>query len=395
MFGVTAFAPVNATEGEGDGGDDIESVRATVTETYNHKIALLTEKRNGTENEDRRAVYDEGISELSKVRDARVATEGNIDELWALKERAHAIYSETVNRAEEAGMTDEEYLAKAKNAARETVEYKIGLLTKWIEGCDNPRAREIAAAGTAELRGLFAKIDNAENVDVAYALKEKAHSIYHSTIDRAEAAKEGEGALTEEEKAAKELKNARWSTLSLIERKTSILEAAAEAADNAGVTEIFSAAANEVAGLESAARNAKSIRALKEINAKVMAIYHSARDAVAELRGEGEADDHDKDPARDIEAHLGKIAGYIDYLTQIASATAEESPDTFEAVVAANENAHAAIDAVLNVAESGKKLDTRWEDLSHALKSFKRAFVAHYVSLADGPMCFGELHIPG
>jgi hypothetical protein len=30
-----------------------------------------------------------------------------------------------------------------------------------------------------------------------------------------------------------------------------------------------------------------------------------------------------------------------------------------------------------------------------ALKSFKRAFVAHYVSLAGSPMCFGELHIPG
>ena len=393
MFAVTALAPGPASAGES--GDDLETVRASVTETYNYKIALLTEHQNGTDNQDVRAIYAEGINELSGLLTSRVATETSIDELWGLKERAHGIYAETVARADQAGMTDEERLAKAQNAARETVEYKIGLLTKWIEGCDDPRAREIVADGIAQLRALFAQIDNAENADVAYALKDKAHSIYHSTIDKAEAAKEGEETLTEEEKAAKELQSARWSTLSLIERKTAILKAAAEAADNAAISEIFAAAAEEVAGLETSARKAESVKALKGINEKVMGIYHEASNAVAEFRGESDADDHDKDPARDIEAHLGEIAGYIDYLTEIASATAEDSPDTYAAVVAANEKVHKTINAVVDVAESGKKLDTRWEDLAYSLKNFKRAFVAHYVSLADGPVCFGGLHVPG
>jgi hypothetical protein len=393
MFAVAALAPGTASAGEG--GDDIETVRASVTETYNYKIGLLTERKNGTDNPEVQAICAEGINELTELLSSRVATETSIDELWGLKERAHGIYAETVARADQAGMTDEERLAKAKNAARETVEYKIGLLTKWIEGCDNPRAREIAADGIAQLRGLFAEIDSAETADAAYALKDKAHVIYHSTIDKAEAAKEGEETRTEEEKAAKELQNARWSTLSLIERKTAILKAAAEAADNGAISEIFAAAAEEVAGLETAARKVESVKALKGINEQVMAIYYEARDAVAEFRGKGEADDHDKDPARDIEAHLGGIAGYVDYLTEIASATAEESPDTYAAVVAANEKVHKAINAVIDVAESGKKLDTRWQDLADSLKSFKRAFVAHYVSLADGPVCFGGLHVPG
>ena len=393
MFAVTALAPGAASAGESS--DDIDSVRASVTETYNHKIGLLTERKNGTDNPEVQAIYTEGINELTGLLNSRVAIETSIDELWGLKDRAHGIYGETVARADKAGMTDEERLTKARNAARETVEYKISLLTKWIEGCDIPRAREIVADGTAQLRALFDGIDNAATPDAAYALKDRAHSIYHSTIDKAEAAKDGEETLTEEEKAAKELKTARWSTLSLIERKTAILNAATEAADNARISEIFAVAAEEVAGLDTAARKAGSVKALKEINEQVMAIYHEARDAVAEFRGEGEADDHDKDPARDIEAHLGEIAGHVDYLTEIASATAKDSPDTHAAVVAANEKVDKAINAVVDVAESGKRLDTRWEDLSHALKNFKRAFVAHYVSLAEGPGCFGGIHIPG
>jgi hypothetical protein len=393
MFAVTALAPGTASAGES--GDDIETVRATVTETYNYKIGLLTERKSGADKTEVQAIYAEGINELAGLLNSRVATETSIDELWGLKERAHGIYAETVARADQAGMTDEERLAKAKNAARETAEYKISLLAKWIEGCDIPRAREIVAGGIAQLRGLFASIDNAATPDAAYVLKDKAHSIYHSTIDQAEAAKEGEETLTEEEKAAKELQNARWSTLSLIERKTAILNAAAEAADNAAISEIFASAAEEITGLETAARKAGSVKALKEINEQVMGIYYEARDAVAEFRGEGEADDHDKDPARDIEAHLGEIAGYVDYLTRIASATSGDSPETSAAVVGANEKVHKAINAVVDVAESGKKLDTRWEDLSHALKNFKRAFIAHYVSLAEGPECLGGIHIPG
>jgi len=392
LFATTAFAPARATEGS---GDDLDSVRATVLEAYNYKIGLLTDKRDGTENADARAIYAEGIAELIGLRDSRVTIEDSIAELWALKERAYAIYGETVSAAERAGMTDAEILELAKNKARGAVEYKIGLLSEWIKGCDVRRAEEIVAEGTAALRALFPRIESAATADGAYEIKAQAGSIYHSTIDQAEATCKDEDARTEEDEAAAELRETRLSTISLIERKTAILLAAAEAAGNRAVAEIFAEAAEEVAGLEGAARSARSIGALKEIKGTVMDIYNRARDAVADLRGEGDAEDHEKDPARRIEAHLGMIADHVDHLTEIASATADDSPETYAAVVAANEKAQNAIDAVLAVAESGKKLDDRWEDLSHALRSFKHAFVAHYISLADGPFSFGKLHIPG
>ncbi len=395
MLAVTALAPVNAGEGSEGVGDDLESVRASVMETYNYKIGLLTELKNGTENEDKRAVYAEGIGELVGLRDSRVVTEDSIDALWNLKDQAHAIYNETKSRAGEVGETDAERLQTAKNKAADTVEYKIGLLKSWIEGCDDPLAREIVENGINQLKALFAEIETAETADAAYALKDKAHSIYRSTMEKAEAAKDGKDTRSDEEKAADELKAARWSTLSLIERKAAILSAAAESARNQVVAAIFAAAAEEVEELEDAARSARSIAALKEINGQVVAIYHAARDAVAELRGEDETDDREKDPAREIEARLGQIADWVDHLTEIAAATAEESPDTYEAVVAANEKVHKAIAAVGEVTESGRRLHDRWQDLSYALKTFKRAFIAHYVSMADGPASYGSLHIPG
>ncbi|GMQ93788.1 MAG: hypothetical protein BMS9Abin12_1268 [Acidimicrobiia bacterium] len=392
MFATTAFAPVRATEGS---GDDLESVRATVLEVYNYKIGLLADKSSGTENADAKAIYAEGIAELTGLRNSRVAVETSIAELWALKERAYAIYGETVAAAERAGMTDAELLELARNKARGAVEYKMGLLKEWLKGCDVQRAEEIVADGTEALRSLFAKIDSAATSDDAYVVKDEASSIYHSTIDKAEETCRDDDTRTEEDEAAAELNEARWSTLSLIERKTAILVAAAEAAGNRAVAEIFAEAAEGIAGREGAARSARSVRALKEIRSTVMDIYIRARDAVADLRGDGDADDRDKDPARRIEAHLGKIADHVDHLTEIAFATADDSPETYAAVLAANEKVHEAIGAVLDVAESGKKLDTRWEELSHALESFKHAFVTHYISLADGPFSFGKLHIPG
>ena len=97
MFAVTALAPGTASAGESS--DDIESVRASVTETYNYKIGLLTERKNGTDNPEVQAIYAEGINELTGLLNSRVATETSIDELWGLKDRAHGIYGETVARA--------------------------------------------------------------------------------------------------------------------------------------------------------------------------------------------------------------------------------------------------------------------------------------------------------
>lgn len=394
MFAVTAFAPANATEGGGEGEGDLESVRASVTETYNYKIGLLTDRKNGTDNEDKKGVYAEGIAELVGLRDGRVATEDNVEELWGLNQRAHDIYHATKARANEVGETPAEKVEKAKNAAREAVEYKTSLLNKW-KGCDARLATDQIAKGKAQLKALLPKIDKAETADAAYGLKEQAYGVYHSAVDKAEMACKGEDPRTKEEIAAEELKSARRSTLTTIERKAAILAAAAEAARNPIVAAIFAAAADEVEQLDDDARSAKTVKALKEISGQAMAIYHDARDAVAELRGEDGATDHDKDPAREIEVRLNQIAERVDHLARVAADAADESPETYQAVVAAAEKVHKAIAGAAEVAESGKGLHDKWQDLSHAVKNFKRAFVAHYVSISEAPMSYGWLHIPG
>jgi len=226
-------------------------------------------------------------------------------------------------------------------------------------------------------------------------LKDQAYSIYHATVDKAEGACDGKDPRTKEEIAAEDLRNARSSTLAVIERKAAILSAAAEAARNPVVAAIFAAAAQEVAGLEDAARSAKTVGALKDLKAEAVEIYNTARDAVAVLRGEDEADDHDKDPARDIESHLTKIASWVDHLTEVAQDTAMESPDTFSAVEVAANDVHDAIAAVMEVTESGKRLHSKWHDLSVSVKNFKRAFAAHHVAVSDAPACYGTFHIPG
>jgi hypothetical protein len=395
MFAVAAVPPALATGdsgGEGDG--DIAKVRAEVTETYTYKIGLLTEKMNGTDNADKMAVYAEGIAQLVDLRDGRVATEDNIEELWGLNQKAHDIYHATKARASEVGETPTDKLEKAKKNAREAVEYKTGLLNEW-EGCDAKLATDQIAKGVSQLKALYPKIDNAETPDAAYSVKDQAYSIYHSTVDKAESACEGEDPRTKEEIAAEELRDVRSSTLEVIERKAAILSAAAEAARNPVVAAIFASAAQEVAGLEDAARSAKTVGALKDLKAKAVEIYNIARDSVAELRGEDEADEHDKDPARDIESHLTKIADWVDHLTKIAERTAAESPDTFSAVEDAASDVHDAITAVMEVAGSGKRLHTKWQDLSVAVKNFKRAFAAHHVAVWDAPACYGTFHIPG
>ena len=120
----------------------------------------------------------------------------------------------------------------------------------------------------------------------AYALKDRAHSIYSSTIDAAENTKgdkddpkeeEKPEEKSEEEKAAEALDRARRNTLSLIERKTAILESAAAAARLTQVADIFAAAAVEVSSLKDAANAAKTTSALKQIDQQVLDIYEAAK----------------------------------------------------------------------------------------------------------------------
>lgn len=389
VLATTAFVPADATSG----GDDVESVRATVTQKYTHKINALTELKGQTDNAARKEIYQGGINELTSVRDTQVATEDDIEALWALKEHAHTIYNQTVAAAEAVPTSPAEQLAKAKKKANETISYKIDLLEKWIAGCDDPGAVAEVASGIAQLKALYGAVEGADTADDAYAVKDKAHQIYHATIDRAEKAK-GEAEVeekppvkTEAEKAAEALARARRNALSVIERKTAVLASAAKAAKVPAVVDVYSNAADEVAGLEDDARAATTVAALGEIEAKAVAVYEGAKaDAEALLADHG--------PETTLDNYLEHTVDYVTFVTQSAEDTAAASPETFAALVDAKNAVLQAVDAVGEVTETGNRLDARWEDLHDALRDFRRALIRHYIALGV-PALIGNVHIPG
>ena len=59
-------------------GDDLETVRGQTLGTIDYKTSLLTDLKNGTDNADRKVVYDQGIAELAGLRD-RAAVEGDVE----------------------------------------------------------------------------------------------------------------------------------------------------------------------------------------------------------------------------------------------------------------------------------------------------------------------------
>ena len=393
MLATTAFAPAGATSG----GDDVETVRATVIETYNYKINLLSGLKSETSNVERQAVYQVGIDELASTRDTSVMAVGDVETLWALKDLAHSIYHETVAAAEAVPNDPAEELARAKNKAAATAEYKINLLRKWIEGCDDPEVQAIVAEGIGQLEALFPLIDAATTPDEAYALKDRAHSIYHSTMDAAEKAKgeddpkedEEPKEKSEEEKAAEALAKARRDTLSLIERKASILESAAAAARLELVADIFADAAAAVEGLTDDAKAAKSISALRAINSQVVEIYEQAKKDAAEVR-----ENYEPTPEEALAKYLDRVVDYVTNTVEAAAPTAEASPETFAALVEAKEAVLVAVERVRDVAESGNRLDDRWDALEDAMRDFRRAVIRHYIALGD-PAAIGDIQIPG
>ncbi len=401
---TSVAAPVRAGTSE---SQDIDSVRATVTDTYNYKIGLLTDLKAGTDNPEKLAIYAAGIAELTALRDGSVATEATVDGLWALKERAYAIYGETANAAKNAGMTDAEILHAAKVKVASKIDYKIKLLTDWIADCDLAAAQAIVAAGIAQLNALRPELEAVTTPDAAWAIKDRVYAIYGSTKTDAENVKKANEEecddkkgddKTDAEKAAEALAQARRTTLTLIERKTAIFNAAAAAAKIPAVVEVFESAAKAVADLEPAARSARTIKDLKAIREQVMDIYEAAKDDAAAITnhepGEGNSEEVD-DAGRAIEEHLDGVESYVMNIVDRAEASAEESPETYASLVEAKKQVLTAADAVQRVVESGKRLDDKWEDLRDALTNFRRAVIRHYIATSDGPMFVGGFHIAG
>lgn len=393
MIAVMTATPALATAG----GDDIEAVRSEVAGTFTHKIGLLADLKAQTDNADRKAVYQAGIGELTSLRDGAVATEDDIDALWALKDRAHSIYGDTTAAADQVGMTPAEELARAKAKATSTIEYKMQLLRKWIEGCDDAEAQRIVNSGLAQLEGLFAEVTAAGTADAAYALKDRAHQIYHTTMDAAETAKGDEPKAedppkekTKAEKAAEELAAQRRTTLNLIARKTAILASAASAAKIPAVVDIYTGAAAAVEALGAEAKAASSVSALKGLEKTALDLYEAAKADAMAIR-EGSKDDA---PFETIGGYLDSIINYVSWTTTAAERTSDQSPDTFDDLADAKKDVMASVDAVRSVADSGNRLDDRWDDLNGALRDFRRAVLRHYIALGE-PMMIAGLQIPG
>ncbi len=388
-------APAGATTSD-DGSDNLETVRAQTINTIDYKIGLLTDLKNGTANADRKAVYDDGIAELRALRE-QAAIEDSVDALRAMDARAHDIYYETKARAAAVGQTEEEKVAEARKAALDTINYKLSFFSDALVKAENPDHKRIYEGAVASLRELQAAAETTTSVHHLLELKARAHEIYDAT--KRTIAETGESdkvdppkdeAKTEAEQAAEAVANARRSTLRLIEYKVSIFTHAAEAAKNPTVAGVYVEAAAAVFALTDDAKAAKTTKALRSIDAQVMAIYEATKQAITDGH-----DQPDWQPSESLIAHVQALGSVIERLVGVAEATADLSPDTAKAVAKAGANVAREIEGVEKAAETGNRLDVLWEDLRQATNEFRRALAAHVVAITDAPDCINGWHLPG
>ena len=393
-------APAAATSDD-DGSGDLESVRAQTLNTIDYKIGLLTDLKNGTDNDDRKAVYDGGIARLRELRGSAEVS-GNVEDLRAMDAQAHTIYHETKAQAATVGQTDEEKVAEARKAALDTINYKLGYFRDAKAKTDNPAHQKIYGEAVGELEKLKATAEASSDIEQLNALKAQAHKIYDATkraiAESGDTAKEDPPKedppkveeKTEAEKAAEALANARRSTLRLIEYKVSIFTHAAETAKNPAVAGLYVEAAASVFALVDDAKAASSIKDLRSIDAQVMEIYETTKHAVADTHGQP-----GWQPSESVVKHVQALGTVVHRLVEAAEATADESPETARAVAKAGAAVASAIKGVEKAAETGNQLDRRWGDLKTSLNEFRRALAAHVVATTGAPDCINGWHLPG
>ena len=390
-------APVAATEG--GSGDDLETVRGQTLGTIDYKTSLLTDLKNGTDNADRKAVYDQGIAELAGLRE-RAAVEGDVGQLRAMDAEAVDIYHSTKSRASAVGQTEEERIAEVRKAALDTINYKLGIFVDKKSKTDNPVHQEIYAGAVSQLEALRAAAEGSSDIAALKDMKAQAHEIYNITKakiaeagggdGKAEEPKKEEPEKTEAEKAAEALAKARRSTQNLIEYKVSLFAHAAEAAKNPVVAGVYADAAEKIAALAAEAKDAKTVAALRDIDEKVMEIYESTKAAVAESHGKPEWQ-----PSESVKVHVDSVGGHVKRLVNEAASTSEKSPKTAKAVAKAGEKVFEEIEDVKGAADTGNKLDGKWADMDQALHNFRKALAAHIVAVTGGPGCVNGWHLPG
>ena len=96
-----------------------------------------------------------------------------------------------------------------------------------------------------------------------------------------------------------------------------------------------------------------------------------------------------------IESHLIRAVDYVTAITDRSEWSAGESPETWEALLAAEADVVEAAAKVQEVIASGTDLDVRWDELNEAMRGFRRALIAHYVALRSDPMIIGGFHVAG
>ncbi len=390
-------APAVATEG---GGDDVDSVRAQTLNTIDYKTGLLTDLKNGTDNADRKAEYDKGVSQLASLRDDAAGSD-SIDALRSMDAQAHEIYHSTKARAAAVGQSDDEKVAEMRKAALDTINYKLGIFREAKAKTDNAAHRDIYAAAVSDLEALKAAAEKSDDIGALREMKAQAHKIYDRTKaqiaekagDEGDKKKEveepKEKAKTKAEIEAEALAKAKRSTLRLIEHKLAIFTHAAEAAKNPIVATVYVDAAKQIAGLVDEAKEAGSVGALREVDEKVMKIYDDTKAAVSESHGKPEWQ-----PSEAMIAHVTRISGVVDRLDEFVKSTADESPDTAKAVARAADKVRTEIKDVQAAAETGNKLDGSWSDLKKAIHTYRKALADHVVAVTGGPGCVNGWHLP-
>lgn len=324
ILGMVA-APARA----GEDHDDLEAARASALEKVNYKIDSLEECRRDAKTDAAWSIYSEGIEELGDIKE-RILGEDNVYEINVLKERVHGIWA-----------TTKELAAQADEPAKE----------------DEGDAQE----------------DEKKKDEEEAAERRKA---------------EEDSRRREAEKAEAALREARSSTIALIEKKYRLGMAAAQSAHHQQISDIYREAAMKIIDLLPDAEEADSIDELEGIADAVWDIIHAAKEEIAALRS-GQETDKEGDNEGDYdgtEEEEQTISGALDALEartliyqQAVANTMDPSSNTMEtgaAALEAGDELLAAI-AAARLAETEEDIVSSWETVMAARNAYRIALIAH------------------
>ena len=313
----------------GEDHDNLEAARASALEKVNYKIDSLEECRREAKTDAAWSIYSEGIEELGDIKE-RILGEDNVYEINVLKERVHGIWA-----------TTKELAAQADEPAKE----------------DEDDAQE----------------DEKKKDEEEAAERRKA---------------EEDSRRREAEKAEAALREARSSTIALIETKYRLGMAAAQSAHHQQISYIYREAAMKIIDLLPDAEEADSIDELEGIAGDVWDIIHAAKEEIAALRsgqetdkeGDNEGDyDGTEEEEQTISGALDAVEARTLIYQQAVANTMDPSSNTMEtgaAALEAGDELLAAI-AAARLAETEEDIVSSWETVMAARNAYRITLIAH------------------